>query len=167
MTLMLGSRTRLEFLKCYTHVHKFNNFLNKRTPLYPIHIQFKYVYVTYTFDHISIGFSGPAPFEVGTPSIVSSTMTSPSVVLLTPSATLELDAPASNSIALNWQATSSISEALLAASNSWRSFFQAWDSSSSLVRCLLARSRGGGGGTPMVQNRATNNVSSTGSVKEA
>ena len=80
-----------------------------------------------------------------TPSVVSSATSAPSVVPPTISTVRELDAPAANSDALIWCASSSASEALLAASISRCSFFLARASSSARPLRLLACSRGGGG----------------------
>ena len=79
----------------------------------------------------------------------------------------DLDAPATNSDALIWCASSSASKALLAASISWRSFFRARASSSARPLHILSCYQGGGGGISEVENRAGNTVSSAGSTEGA
>ncbi|TMW80564.1 hypothetical protein EJD97_018336, partial [Solanum chilense] len=98
------------------------------------------------------GFPEPTSSAIWTPSVVSSATTALSVVPLSISTGQELDSPAANSDALIWCASSSASEALIAASISWCSFFRARASSSTRPLRLLACSRGGGGGISEVVN---------------
>ena len=77
---------------------------------------------------------------------MSSATTAPSVVPHAVSTVQELDALAAICDVLMWCASASASEALLAASISRSSFFLARASSSARPLCLLALSRGEGGG---------------------
>ena len=110
------------------------------------------------------GSPKPTSSAIWTPSVVSSATSAPSVVTSAISAVRELDAPAANCDALIWCASSSASEAHLVASISRRSFFLARASFSAQPLCLLALSRGGGGGISVV-NRSANTVSSEGSTE--
>ena len=109
------------------------------------------------------GFLEPTSSAIWTPLVVSSATTALSVVPPDISTVRELDAPAANSDALIWCASSSASEALLAASISRRSFRARVSLFARPLR-LLAFSRGGGGGIYEVASRATNTVSSAGST---
>ena len=117
-------------------------------------------------DQQDCGSGSPEPKSsaIWTPSVVSSATSAPSVVPPAISTVRELHAPAANSDALIRFASSSASEALLAASFSRLSFFLSHASSSARPLRLLALSRGGGGGIFEVENRAANTVSSAGST---
>ncbi|TMX00341.1 hypothetical protein EJD97_000989, partial [Solanum chilense] len=88
------------------------------------------------------GSSEPTSSAIWTPSVVSSATTALLAVSSAISTVRELDASAANSPALMWCASSSASEALLAASISRRSFFRACASSSARRLRLLARLEG-------------------------
>ena len=122
-----------------------------------------------TVDQQDGGSGSPEPTSpaIWTPSVVSSATTAPSVVSPAVATVRELDAPAANCDVLIYCASSSASEALLAASISRRSFFLARASTVARPLRLLALSRGGGGGIFEVVNRAAITVSSVGSTEGA
>ncbi|TMW80942.1 hypothetical protein EJD97_013361, partial [Solanum chilense] len=88
------------------------------------------------------GSPEPTSSSMWTPLVVSSATTALLAVPPAISTVQELDTPAANSLALIWCASSSTSEALIAASILRRSLFRARALSSARLLPLLACSRG-------------------------